>query len=152
MTTVLLQTECNKCCMNANSQPRHLSNTSKHYWPYFLLVVIYGIFHLIIFNSHYPLQSISSSSFFFFFRIFSIVRPRKLLYMAIDGVVRGTLPVYLSICYKIYIFSILAIYDNIYACLSLIFSFLLQAPRAKMNQQRSRRFRASKETKLVMKQ
>ena len=149
MTTVLLQTECNKCCMNANSQPRHLSNTSKCYWPYLLLIVIYDIFHLTIFNIHYPLQSIS----IFFYRIFSIVRPRKLLYMAIDGVVRGTLLVYLLICYKIYIyFSILLIYDNIYECLSLIFSFLLQAPRAKMNQQRSRRFRASKETKLVIKQ
>ena len=128
MTTVLLQTECNKCCMNANSQPRHLSNTSKHYWPYLLLVVIYGIFHLTIFNIHYPLQSIS----IFFYKIFSIVRPRKLLYMAIDGVVRGTLLVYLLICYKIYIyFSILLIYDNIYECLSLIFFISIAGSKGK---------------------
>ena len=147
MTTVLHQTECNKCCMNANSQSRHLSNTSKCYWPYLLLVVIYGVFHLTIFN-HYPQQSISTFLLlfflFFFYRIFSIVRPRKLLYMAIDGVIRGTLPVYILICYKIYFFlrCISLIYDNIYAGLSLIFS--LQAPRAKMNQQRSCHFRASK--------
>ena len=148
MTTVLLQTECNKCCMNANSQPRHLSNTSKCYWPYLLLVVIYDIFHFTMFNIHYPLQSIS----IFFYRIFSIVTPRKLLYMAIDGVVSSIL-LYLLIYHKIYIyFSILAYLCNICACLSLICSFLLQAPKAKMNQQRSHCFRASKETKVVMKQ
>ena len=64
--------------------------------------------------------------FEFIDKIFAIVRPRKLLYMAIDGVV-----------------SVIFFFFNSYKILIIL--LVSQAPRAKMNQQRSRRFRASKE-------
>lgn len=60
-------------------------------------------------------------------RLMAIVRPRRVLYMAIDGVVSR---------YLLYD-KFMIIYYN---------THIIKAPRAKMNQQRSRRFRASKET------
>ena len=62
-------------------------------------------------------------------RVFSIVRPRKVLYMAIDGVVRYR---------QVKSFSISL-------CFKCILSLYKKAPRAKMNQQRSRRFQSAKE-------
>lgn len=65
-------------------------------------------------------------------RLFNIVRPRRVLYMAIDGVV-GRLRRRRA---AMFLWPMLI--PNAPSC-------CLQAPRAKMNQQRSRRFRASKE-------
>lgn len=63
-------------------------------------------------------------------RMLNIVRPRKILYMAIDGVV------------SISVWNII-----LFICKLVTRSNLIsKAPRAKMNQQRSRRFRATKET------
>ena len=92
-------------------------------------------------NKYFKFTSFSTL-FFSSFRIFSIVRPRKLLYMAIDGVVRCFVFAWSEALSFIWMwFYLLFVY--IYSSCLLLF----QAPRAKMNQQRSRRFRASKETK-----
>ena len=105
----------------------------------YLWAVISFVFYKQINITNLPL---SQFSFFSSFRIFSIVRPRKLLYMAIDGVVRCFVFMWseaLNFIWMWFYFLFVYIYSS---CL-----LLFQAPRAKMNQQRSRRFRASKETK-----
>lgn len=65
-------------------------------------------------------------------RLFNIVRPRRVLYMAIDGVVSD----FERQKPRSFFFPV----QTNQLCF-----YLRQAPRAKMNQQRSRRFRASKE-------
>lgn len=63
--------------------------------------------------------------------LFSLVRPRKLLYMAI-GTSYFRESIYTSSCLWTQVCSLMVFLDGV-------------APRAKMNQQRSRRFRAAKD-------
>lgn len=75
-------------------------------------------------------DDVFKSIFDYIDHIFSLVRPRKLLYMAI-GKFYFIFVVLISLCEN-QISSIVLLVDGV-------------APRAKMNQQRSRRFRAAKD-------
>lgn len=80
-------------------------------------------------------------------KLFQIVQPKKLLFMAIDGALKLPACSSQGACFTVKIGVTASLANMKHRFLSLAWSYVCigVAPRAKMNQQRSRRFKAAKE-------